>query len=50
VENRSGLIVGAYLTEADGHAERDAALLMAYEKRKQTRQRMTLGADKAYDT
>ncbi len=24
VENRSGLIVGTYLTEADGHAERDA--------------------------
>jgi transposase len=50
VENRSGLIVGAYLTEADGHAERDAALLMAYEKRKRTSKRITLGADKAYDT
>ena len=50
VENRSGLIVGAYLTEADGHAERDAALLMAYEKRKHSRKRITLGADKAYDT
>jgi len=50
VENRSGLIVGTYLTEADGYAERDAALLMAYEKRKQTRKRITLGADKAYDT
>ena len=50
VENRSGLIVGTYLTEADGHAERDAALLMVYEKRKQSRRRITLGADKAYDT
>jgi transposase len=50
VENRSGLIVGTYLTEADGHAERDAALLMAYEKRKRTSKRITLGADKAYDT
>ena len=50
VENRSGLIVGTYLTEADGHAERDAALLMAYEKRKRSRRRITLGADKAYDT
>jgi transposase len=50
VENRSGLIVGAYLTEADGHAERDAALLMAYQRRKQTRKRITLSADKAYDT
>ena len=50
MENRSGLIVGTYLTEADGHAERDAALLMVYEKRQQTRKRITLGADKAYDT
>ena len=49
VENRSGLIVGAYLTEADGYAERDAALLMAYERRKHSRKRITLGADKAYD-
>jgi transposase len=50
VENRSGLIVGTYLTEADGHAERDAALLMLYAKRKQNSKRLTLGADKAYDT
>lgn len=50
VENRSGLIVGTYLTQADGYAERDAALLMAYEKRKKIRTRITLGADKAYDT
>ena len=28
VENRSGMIVGTYVTQADGHAERDAALLM----------------------
>jgi transposase len=50
VENRSGLIVGTYLTQADGHAERDAALLMLYAKRKKIRKRFTLGADKAYDT
>jgi len=50
VENRSGLIVGTYLTAADGYAERDAALLLAYQKRKQSRRRITLGADKAYDT
>jgi transposase len=50
VENHSGLIVGTYLTEADGHAERDAALLMAYQKRRKSNKRMTLGADKAYDT
>jgi transposase len=50
VENRSGLIVGTYLTQADGHAERDAALLMLWAKRKKIRKRFTLGADKAYDT
>ncbi len=50
VENRSGLIVGTYLTQADGYAERDAALLMVYAQRKKTRKRLTLGADKAYDT
>jgi len=50
VENRSGLIVATYLTEADGHAERDAALLIAYQKRRRNSRPMTLGADKAYDT
>ena len=50
VENRSGLIVGTYLTQADGHAERDAALMMLYEKRKRSSKRITVGADKAYDT
>lgn len=50
VENRSGMIVGTYLTQADGHGERDAALLMMYQKRKKQSRPMTLGADKAYDT
>jgi transposase len=50
VENCNGLIVGTYLTEADGHAERDAALLMVYQKRRKSRKPITLGADKAYDT
>jgi len=50
VENRSGLIVGTYLTQADGTAERDAALLMLYEKRKNRSGPITVGADKAYDT
>ena len=49
VENRSGMIVGTYLTQADGHAERDAALLMLWDKRKRTAKRFTLGADKGYD-
>jgi transposase len=50
VENRSGLIVGTYLTQADGTAERDAALLMLYDKRKRSSKPISVGADKAYDT
>jgi transposase len=49
VENRSGMIVGTYVTQADGHAERDAALLMMWDRRKQSSKRFTLGADKGYD-
>ena len=37
-------------TQADGHAERDAALLMLYQRQKRRSQRITVGADKAYDT
>lgn len=55
MENRSGLIVDAMVTQADGRAERDAALLMLYRQwRKRRQQRrpgpMSVGADKAYDT
>ena len=50
VENRNGLIAAAMATQADGHAERDAALLMLSERQKRRRQRVTVGADKAYDT
>jgi len=50
VENRQGLIVDAMLTQADGTAEPDAALLMADALgNKRRRGRITLGADKAYD-
>jgi len=49
VENRSGMIVGTYLTQADGYAERDAALLMLWDQRKRSAKRFTLGADKGYD-
>jgi transposase len=50
VENRQGLIVDAMLTQADGTAEPDAALLMADALRKNRRRgQITLGADKAYD-
>jgi transposase len=50
MENRNGLIVEAMVTQADGTAEADAALLMAEAMRKKRRgRRFTLGADKAYD-
>lgn len=47
-ENRHGLVVGAQLTQATGTAEREAALAMA--ERIPGRGRLTLGADKSYDT
>ena len=55
MENRQGLIVDAMLTQADGTAERDAALLMLYRQWRSRRQcrvttPVTVGADKAYDT
>ena len=55
MENRHGLIVDAMLTQADGTAERDAALLMMYLQWRRHRQQrrcrtMSIGADKAYDT
>jgi hypothetical protein len=48
MENRNGLIVDACLTEANGHAERIAALHMI-EPRADRPRPITLGADKAYD-
>jgi len=51
VENRNGLIAGAMATTADGRAERDAALLLLNEAIQQGQgRRITVGADKAYDT
>jgi transposase len=52
MENRHGLLVQTMVTQADGTAERDAALLMAWKttaKMPGTR-RVTLGGDKNYDT
>ena len=46
--NRNGLVVAACLTEANGHAERIAALHMI-EPRADRPRPITLGADKAYD-
>jgi hypothetical protein len=48
VENRNGLIVNAELLEANGRAERDAALLML--EQVPGTKRVTTGADKGYDT
>lgn len=50
VENRNGLIAAAMVTHADGFAERDAALLMLNRKQQGRSRRITVGADKAYDT
>ena len=49
MENRNGLLVDACLTQADGHAERIAALHMI-EPHAERPNPITLGADKAYDT
>ncbi len=46
-ENCHGLVVDVELTEADGYAERDAALAML---ERSVRGPATLGADRAYDT
>jgi len=50
VENRNGLIAAAMATTADGYAERKAALLMLEQQRKGRKRRITVGADKAYDS
>jgi hypothetical protein len=49
MENRSGLIVQGDLTQADGHAERSAALDMIHRHSPGSTRRLTLGADKGYD-
>src|SRR5437763_6891019 len=48
IENRNGLVVDAELLQANGTAERDAALLMA--ERIEGSQRASASADKGYDT
>ena len=45
VENRNGLIAAAIATDAEGQAERDAALLMLDQRQKSRSQRITVGAD-----
>ena len=50
MENRNGLAVSGMVTQASGTAERDAAEKMLKAKRKAARRRISVGADKAYDT
>lgn len=49
METRSGLIVQGDLTQADGHAERKAALDMIHRHSPGSTRQLTLGADKGYD-
>ncbi len=49
MEHRNALIVDVELTQADGHAERNAAKNMLRRLPKRVRRR-TIAADKAYDT
>jgi len=49
-ENRHGLIVEASLTQATGTAEREAAKALIQAHAPGSARRLTLGADKAYDT
>lgn len=50
MENRSGLIVQADLTRTDGHAERRAAIDMLHRHSSGSTRRMTLAADRGYDS
>ena len=50
MENRNGLVVQAELTHADGHGERKAALEMINRHSPASTRRLTLGADKGYDS
>lgn len=50
MENRNGLIVDIELTQATGRAEREAAIRMLDRLPREQHRRITLGADKGYDT
>jgi transposase len=50
MENRSGLVVKADATTASNRAEREAALQMIERHSPGSERRLTLGADKGYDT
>jgi transposase len=50
IDNRHGLVVSTRYTQATGTAERDAATTMMKVKERHRKHRVTLGADKSYDT
>ncbi|MBS1302525.1 IS5 family transposase [Loktanella sp. SALINAS62] len=50
MENRTGFVAQADLTHADGHGERKAALEMINRHSPGSTRRLTLGADKGYDS
>ena len=50
IENRHGLVVQADATQANGTAEREAALAMIDRHDPGSERPLTLGADKGYDT
>ena len=50
MENRNGLAVAGMVTQANGTAERKAALKMLGKIARKKKRRITAGADKAYDT
>jgi transposase len=50
IDNRHGLVVATRYTQATGTAERDAAAELVKEVKRRRKRRLTLGADKGYDT
>ena len=50
MDNRHGLVVDARLTQASGTAERETAEKMLRAVRRRRRGRLTVGADKGFDT
>ncbi|HEY6306651.1 MAG TPA: transposase, partial [Candidatus Angelobacter sp.] len=50
MDNREGLVGEVRLTQANGYGEREAALEMIEERTQGGKRRITVGADKGYDT
>ena len=50
IENRNTILVDFQVEAADGYAERDAAMLLVYERRRRGERISTVAADKGYDS